>query len=231
VWGADTQRSFAMHRVALTTRTGRRRRRAARPSARAPRATCLAVRCVCASSTAPLPRRSPTRASVRLPFVPPLRHPRIAHAHVERMGAPWTLAIRCPALRSYEGASYDAANAGVTATGVCLPGYQANGPAPTLACSLSGEWASTTTDPCQQIVCPAIADDGSTAWPSAVAANPPTLVTGSCLSGFYVMAGAPYRGCDINGTATPVQNPCQGTLAAHRRCRGVVGCTHAYAVW
>jgi hypothetical protein len=117
--------------------------------------------------------------------------------------------IRCPALRSYEGASYDAANAGVTATGVCLPGYQANGPAPTLACSLSGEWASTTTDPCQQIVCPAIADDGSTAWPSAVAANPPTLVTGSCLSGFYVMAGAPYRGCDINGTATPVQNPCQ----------------------
>lgn len=38
---------------------------------------------------------------------------------------------------------------------------------------------------------------------------------GTCASGYYVEAGKPYRGCDITGTFTAVQNPCQRT-AAHR---------------
>jgi len=71
--------------------------------------------------------------------------------------------------------------------------------------------------PLAEITCAAIPDDGTAAWPSGVAGDPPALVSGSCDAGYYVAAGAPYRGCDITGTWQVVQNPCQ-------RKAPVVGC-------
>lgn len=52
-------------------------------------------------------------------------------------------------------------------------------------------------------------------WVETAAADPPTIVEGTCASGYYVEAGKPYRGCDITGTFTAVQNPCQRTAAHH----------------
>ena len=48
-------------------------------------------------------------------------------------------------------------------------------------------------------------------WQAATAGDPPTVVSGTCVSGYYVVSGAPYRGCDVNGTYTDVQNSCQRT--------------------
>jgi len=46
-------------------------------------------------------------------------------------------------------------------------------------------------------------------WPEANAST--TIVEGACATGFYVVAGKPYRSCDLSGTFTEVQNPCKRT--------------------
>jgi hypothetical protein len=70
----------------------------------------------------------------------------------------------------------------------------------------------------------AASTSGNAAWPSAVAGSPPTLVTGTCNTGYYVPAGAPYRGCDITGTLTAIENACLRRRCAHMRL-----CIHRHA--
>ena len=54
--------------------------------------------------------------------------------------------------------------------------------------------------------------DENANWPETTAADPPTIVEGTCTTGYFVEAGKPYRGCDITGAFTAVQNPCQRTV-------------------
>jgi hypothetical protein len=120
-------------------------------------------------------------------------------------------ALACPALANANGTAYSAVAAGSVATGTCLPGFGPGGSgsgSPTRACDLLGNWAATDTNPCQPLVCGARTESGAT-WPAATAASPAALVVGTCAPGFEVLAGAPYRGCDITGTLTAVENPCQ----------------------
>jgi hypothetical protein len=117
-------------------------------------------------------------------------------------------AISCAAIASQSGMSFPQVNAGLTATGACLPGYSQAGSAPTLECDINGNWAVTATNPCLQNKC-AATNDNNAAWPLTVAGNPPTLAVGTCNSGYFVGAGAPYRGCDIDGNFATVENACQ----------------------
>ena len=63
-------------------------------------------------------------------------------------------------------------------------------------------------------------------WSATVAGSPPTLVSGTCAPGTYVATGAPYRGCDINGTFSPIKNPCQPIL-----CPAIATPDATYATW
>ena len=60
--------------------------------------------------------------------------------------------------------------------------------------------------------------DNNAVWPATVAGSPSTIALGACVSGYYVVAGAPYRGCDINGAFEAVQNPCQRTCPPRAVC-------------
>ena len=61
--------------------------------------------------------------------------------------------------------------------------------------------------------CAAITE-GHVEWTETAATEPATIVEGICMPGFYVAAGKPYRACDITGSFTEIQNPCQRTCAA-----------------
>ena len=167
---------------------------------------------------------------------------------------PRRTALVCPA-QTVGGTVFAASNAGTTGTGSCAPGYQQGASAPSLQCNSAGNWTGSISNPCTrmpvvctdkkrppswltgrarhragpwvlaEITCPAISDDASTSWPSAVAGNPPTVTLGACKTGYYVVAGVPYRGCDISGNWQTVQNPCQST--SHKApCSGWVASGH-----
>ena len=58
------------------------------------------------------------------------------------------------------------------------------------------------------LTCEATNDDHA-AWPDAPAND--GIVEGTCLPGYYVEEGKPYRACDLTGTFTAIVNPCLRT--------------------
>lgn len=68
------------------------------------------------------------------------------------------------------------------------------------------------------------------AFAQTAALSPAVDVTGTCVSGYYVIDGAPYTSCNITGAWQEVQNPCIRTLAAapaYRCCASPeVPCLH-----
>ena len=54
---------------------------------------------------------------------------------------------------------------------------------------------------------------GNALFAQTAAASPAVDVTGTCVSGYYVIDGAPYTSCNITGAWQTVQNPCIRTLA------------------
>ena len=66
------------------------------------------------------------------------------------------------------------------------------------------------------ITCNAVTENGAH-FDQTNAGDPPRLAIGACLPGYYVVAGAPYRGCNITGFFQPIQNPCQRTSSGWER--------------
>ena len=53
---------------------------------------------------------------------------------------------------------------------------------------------------------------GNALFAQTAAASPAVPVTGTCVSGYYVIDGAPYTSCNLTGAWQEVQNPCIRTL-------------------
>ena len=149
--------------------------------------------------------------------------------------------IACPAVENDNGNAFGSTNAGQRATGSCAAGFapRAAGP-PERTCKSDGNWDSDITNACQRthshakparpsytngirtgfhlacgvnaaLYCTTGTADGNAIWDDTLASNPPSFATGTCAEGFYVRAGQPYRLCDITGTFSEVQNPCERT--------------------
>jgi hypothetical protein len=88
------------------------------------------------------------------------------------------------------------------AFGSCNPGYSGN---PSRFCNANGQWATSISNLCTRIFCPAISDIGNAQFASTASNQ---TVYGTCLSGFSSV-NRPIRFCNISGVwDSTVKNPC-----------------------
>lgn len=121
-----------------------------------------------------------------------------------------TCGASCPAVGDYTKASWPPTAPGLTAAGTCIFGYAGS---PTRKCLEGGAWASSVTNVCTRLSCPA-GTYNYLSWPST---NSLQYVTLNCPPNF---SGRPTRYCG-NGTWAEPTNPCVPYPCASQVLNGI----------
>jgi hypothetical protein len=90
-------------------------------------------------------------------------------------------------------------SASAFAFGECDAGWTGS---PSRQCGSDGNWR-TISNPCVQLTCSQLSNDGNAAWPATLANS--FNVPGTCAVGY---AGAPTRACQPDGTWSAISNGC-----------------------